>query len=328
MMPWALMTSSYEIDPPRLTFSLIPVSLFISFTLNYYYISKRLLLVDRPRMALFFAVNIVLAVVISLAVFLVSCFVLGESDDFKFIFFLRDFLNIIAAAVIAMTIRLNRNWIVNSQKKKEMELALREAELQNYKNRINPHFLLNTLNNIYALTAFDITKAQKAIVELGNMLSHMLYGDNEGFNSMEDEVDFLNSYIDLMEMRFSGAVSVTRDIDIGDGKEQIASMMLIVFVENAFKHGIAPSREQQSFIRIRLKAGGGTIVFRIENSNYPHKYFAEKDKKKHGLGLKIVKKRLELTYPGRYVLEQNVDKEKNTFVTNLIIYEKTNMRDN
>lgn len=143
-----------------------------------------------------------------------------------------------------------------------------EAELKNLRNQLNPHFLLNTLNNIYALIAFDADKAQTAVQELSRLLRHVLYDNQQNFVTLDKEMDFIRNYIELMRIRLSANVRVETKIDVRpDSRTEIAPLIFISLIENAFKHGISPT--EPSFIRIHFSESPGEIHCEITNSYHP-----------------------------------------------------------
>ncbi len=132
--------------------------------------------------------------------------------------------------------------------RKEAERNRTEAELKNLRNQLNPHFLLNTLNNIYALIAFDTDKAQQAVQELSKLLRYVLYDNQQTYVPLGKETDFIRNYIELMRIRLSSNVQMTTQIDIlPDSQTLIAPLIFISLIENAFKHGISPT--ERSFIQ-------------------------------------------------------------------------------
>lgn len=229
-------------------------------------------------------------------------------------FILRDMMSLITVAGLSVAIRMSGRWIQDENKRKELEKAKTEAELQNLKNQINPHFLLNTLNNIYALIDFNPSQAQQAVQDLGKLLRHILYDNNQTFVPLEQEVDFMRNYVDLMRIRLSDNVELSTDFEIQPNTStRIAPLIFISLIENAFKHGI--SGDKPSFIRIKLKElNGGKVDFVCENSYFPK---TESDKSGKGIGLEQVQKRLEMLYPNRYVWNTKVSDE--TYITHLTI---------
>lgn len=210
----------------------------------------------------------------------------------------RNSLNLAIFAGGATALALARRWVTTDQKLKEVEAERATAELRNLRSQINPHFLLNTLNNIYALTAFDTPKAQQAIQELSKMLRHILYDYQQPKVALSDEVEFLQNYVNLMRIRLSDSVDVKFQTFIANPQLEVAPMVFISLVENAFKHGVSPS--EPSFIHIQIESADNQIVCDIQNSNHPK---TANDHSGHGIGLQQVQRRLELTYPNHYQWE-------------------------
>ena len=146
------------------------------------------------------------------------------------------------------------------------------------------------------------------------MLRHMVYDNMETEVQMEDEVKFIESYIKLMKIRLPESVKVSFDASEAKNEAKIAPLILIPLVENAFKHGISPTRE--SFIGISLKADKEQIDFCIENSNHPK---TANDESGHGIGLTQVQKRLELTYPNHYRWEYGPSADQTVYRSHLLI---------
>ena len=210
----------------------------------------------------------------------------------------RNSLNLAIFAGGATALALARRWVTTDQKLKEVEAERATAELRNLRSQINPHFLLNTLNNIYALTAFDTPKAQQAIQELSKMLRHILYDYQQPKVALSDEVEFLQNYVNLMRIRLSDSVDVKFQTFIANPQLEVAPMVFISLVENAFKHGVSPS--EPSFIHIQIESADNQIVCDIQNSNHPKTANAHSG---HGIGLQQVQRRLDLSYPDHYQWE-------------------------
>lgn len=223
-------------------------------------------------------------------------------------FILRGIFNLAIAAAVATAIVLAMQWQKAETARKDAEAARTKAELSNLRSQINPHFLLNTLNNIYALTAFDAAKAQEAIQELSKMLRHILYDNQQPTVPLNNEVEFLENYIKLMRIRIPESVDINYQLSIVNYQLEVAPMIFISLVENAFKHGISPT--EPSFIHIRLEADQHTITCDIRNSNHPK---TASDHSGHGIGLQQVQRRLDLSYPGRYEWERGVSDDGKTY---------------
>jgi sensor histidine kinase YesM len=197
---------------------------------------------------------------------------------------------------------------------KELEAMRAQAELRNLRNQINPHFLLNTLNNIYALTAFDTAKAQEAIQELSKMMRHILYEYQKPLIPLKEEIDFLENYVKLMRIRLPQSVEVTFNATHPKGTVEVAPMILISLVENAFKHGTSPT--EPSFVHINITAEESKLICDIQNSNNPK---TASDHSGHGIGLQQVKRRLELAYPNRYTWQQGTKDNDKTYYSTITI---------
>lgn len=210
-------------------------------------------------------------------------------------YIIRNSLNLAIFAGGATALAIARRWVTTDQKLKEAEAARAQAELSNLRNQINPHFLLNTLNNIYALTAFDTPKAQEAIQELSKMLRHILYDYQQPTVSLNDEIEFLQNYVNLMRIRLPLTVDIKFIAPTPNTQIEVAPMIFISLVENAFKHGVSPS--EPSIIHITIEADEKQIICDIQNSNHPK---ASTDNSGHGIGLMQVERRLELSYPDHY----------------------------
>lgn len=224
-------------------------------------------------------------------------------------------LSHLIVVVIALSARISLQWNKAEKARQQAEIGLREAELQNLRNQINPHFLLNTLNNIYALTVFDTEKAQKAIQELGKMLRYILYENQTQFVSLQKEAEFIRNYVALMRLRLPQSVEVSVSISFPEQDNlQVAPLIFIPLVENAFKHGISPT--QPSFIRISLTANDGNIHFTETNSNFPK---TKSDKTPGGIGLQQVRKRLELSYPGSHAWHYGTTPDGSTYFSTIEI---------
>jgi len=180
----------------------------------------------------------------------------------------------------------------------DLERENLEQQLEYLKYQINPHFFMNTLNNIHALVDIDPEKAKTTILELSKMMRFVLYEGNKQGVPLDREIAFLQNYITLMKLRYTDKVKISVSTPASLPGKEIPPLMFITFVENAFKHGV--SYRQDSFIDIQLSVEDERLTFTCRNSRIP------KDEDKHGgVGLANVKKRLELIYGNRYTLDIN-----------------------
>jgi LytS/YehU family sensor histidine kinase len=182
-----------------------------------------------------------------------------------------------------------------------------QHQLEYLKYQINPHFFMNTLNNIHALVDIDPDKAKTTIVELSRMMRYVLYEGDKSLIPIPKEVEFLRNYVRLMKLRYTDKVNVDVDIPANLSEGLIPPLLLITFLENAFKHGV--SYEQESFISIIMDAEDGNLIFRCINSKKAPAKTSEGVPSEGGLGLKNIKQRLDLIYGSRYKLDLN-DSEK------------------
>lgn len=237
--------------------------------------------------------------------------------EIVFAFLMRNVFSFVLSAAVATMMQLALKWQTAENARRDLEIKKTEAELKNLRNQINPHFLLNTLNNIYALISFNQEKAQQAVLSLSSLLRQMLYGGQDNVVSLKDEATFIQNYVDLMRLRLSKNVKVDVDISISPQTEIfIAPFIIISLVENAFKHGV--SLTKSSFISIKIHADAERIECEIKNSNHPKN---SSDKSGHGIGLKQVAQRLDLAYKDKYEWSKGVDEQNDIYFSKILIYD-------
>lgn len=191
----------------------------------------------------------------------------------------------------------------------ESKFKLKEQELNLLKSQIHPHFLFNTLNTIYGFALKQSTETPDQILRLSDLLDYILYQVNKPGVSLREELKHLNQYIDLEKVRFEDTLSVTMKLDIENDEQQIAPLILLPFVENAFKHGTLT--DGLLLVDIAISSTSNRLHFYIKNSCNFISYNA-------GIGLSNIQKRLELLYPDRHDL--NISVEEDAFIVNLEIY--------
>lgn len=194
---------------------------------------------------------------------------------------------------------------------KELERCKLQSELEYLKYQINPHFFMNTLNNIHALVDVNTQEAQKAIVELSKMMRYVLYESNNRTILLKREIQFLNNYIELMRLRFNNKVNIQVSFPEEVPPVEIPPLLYISFVENAFKHGI--SYKNDSIICVVLEVKEGNLVFNCSNTITE----GQNDDPHSGVGLENVQKRLKLLYDNNFTLSMN--KSKDNFNVLLIV---------
>lgn len=203
---------------------------------------------------------------------------------------------------------------VSEKRQKELEKEKLNSELAFLKNQVSPHFFFNTLNNIYSLVEINSEDAQSAILKLSKLMRYLLYESEHGQTLLTDEIEFMKNYVDLMQLRVSKKVEVNIDLPEQNTDMKIPPLLFIPFIENAFKHGI--SYRDKSFIKVSMSTEEGKINFMCLNSVAADK--KEKHDEYHsGIGLENVKKRLQLLFPGKHVL--NINSTSDTFTVLLEI---------
>lgn len=214
----------------------------------------------------------------------------------------------------------------NEQKMHQRLLLLEQQtlkqELQHLHYQINPHFFMNTLNNIHVLVDIDQERAKRSIVELSGLMRYALYEGNGNMVPLSHEVEFIGLYISLMKLRYPEKVEVTCEMPENAPSEvMMPPMLLATFVENAFKHGI--SYQEHSYIRVKLHIDETSKSIMFECTNSKHANASSTQDGHHGIGLENVKKRLDLQYAESYALEID-DQKEDIYVVRLTLPTRTN----
>lgn len=230
-------------------------------------------------------------------------FVLLISLKYNFIPFLFTVLGSIAIKTVSD--RLKADGVATERQSEALK-----SELAFLRSQINPHFIFNILNNIVALSRLKSKELEPTIMKLSSLMQYMLYESNESQVLLSHEADYLTSYIDLQKQRFGKRLKINFDVDIEDDRHTIEPMLLIPFVENAFKHGMGLVPDPE--IDISLKVAGNELLFEVKN-----KYIEDDDAKDKlsGIGLSNVKRRLELLYGPNQELK--INKQQDWFTVSL-----------
>lgn len=198
-------------------------------------------------------------------------------------------------------LQISMRWSNLEQEKIKLQKENIENQLAFLKNQVSPHFFMNTLNNIHALVDIDSEESKNAIIKLSKLMRHLLYDSDEKTTPIKKEVEFINSYVELMKLRFSNKVKITVEIPSEIPEKSIPPLLFTSLLENAFKHGI--SYNKVSFITIKMKFSENQLHFEIENSN--HSKVADENS---GIGIENTKKRIALLYNNDFdftILETN-----------------------
>ncbi|RYG15087.1 MAG: hypothetical protein EOO07_16185, partial [Chitinophagaceae bacterium] len=197
--------------------------------------------------------------------------------------------------VISSLLKFATDWFSNERIQRNLESQKKDMELQFLKSQLNPHFLFNSLNNIYSLAYQKSDKTADAILKLSEIMRYMIYESNDSWVALSKEVEYVQSYIELQKLRFKDGAAVELTLNGEIDNQHVVPLILISFVENAFKHGVANDPEDP--IRINIIANQKILHFSITNK----KSKTNKDAM-GGVGLNNVERRLQLLYPDRYKL--------------------------
>lgn len=284
---------------------LVPLSFMLVFYVNYGYLVRRYLFTGHT--VRFLLNNLALIVLAILSVHLLMRLFPHPGPMHPdrplretIAFFLMNGVIYSLVAGLSVAIKMTDGWNRVKAVQRELEKERAEAELQNLKSQLNPHFLFNTLNNIYSLIAISPERAQEAVHDLSRLLRYVLYESSQPLVALEKDLDFLRNYVELMRIRLPRHVELKTSIAApSTPSTQIAPLLFISLVENAFKHGVSHSKP--SFIHIDIHQEGDRVVCSIRNSFFPKS--GEQDKSGSGIGLVNLERRLSLLYPGRFVFQ-------------------------
>jgi LytS/YehU family sensor histidine kinase len=216
---------------------------------------------------------------------------------------------------IAFAIKIIKKWMEQQQEKHEMEKQNLKTELNLLKAQLNPHFLFNTMNNLYSLSLEESSKTSDGIAKTAELLRSVLYECNEPEIPLEKELNLLENYIELEKMRYGQKLELDFRVEGPVKSHKIAPMLLFTFVENCFKHGCG-NNLGKSCISVFLQAENDRFRFLTANNKTPNK--STTSKKSGGIGLKNARKRLEIIYPEKHRL--TVSDDGNRFKLNLEIW--------
>ena len=279
----------------------IPLVLFaIIFYLNYFVLIERFLFIKKT--VLFIIINVVLITLFTL---------LREQIESTFfqdivrktsrpgpplaMFIYMQLLSYLPPLLFAIAIKTTKRWAQTETERKQAANYKLQSELQHLHYQLQPHFFFNSLNNIYALVDISPDQAKTSIHSLSKLMRYMLYDTNMELVPLSKEIDFMKKYIDLMKLRVSDKTEVNYNFPTEETGIKIAPLLFISLIENAFKHGISASKASQ--IDINMTCNDKTVLFTIENDNFPKK---TDDKSGSGIGIQNLEKRLQLLYSDKH----------------------------
>lgn len=222
--------------------------------------------------------------------------------------------NLFIVIFLAM-IRFAVDWFEFEARQKTVENQRLMAELNFLKAQINPHFLFNTLNNLYYLAYTKSPNTTEIIAKLSQMMRYMIYDSNHELVPLSKEIEYMENYISLERLRLNDQIPITFSVEGGNPQDfLIAPLIFITFLENAFKHGVS-NNHPGSWVKANIAIRGKECVYQVENSKIPTpKPEAEQ---KSGIGIQNVRRRLELSYPGKHKL--TVEDMKDRYSVQLVI---------
>lgn len=225
----------------------------------------------------------------------------GAQGGCLYFFATTSFPSTLASMTLAMSIKLTRNWVRTERRQRELEKEKLETELKFLKNQFNPHFLFNTINSIFFLIHKNADMASDALAKFSELLRYQLYDCNDVQIPLRKELSYMENFIELEKLRQNDDMQVSVLIEADEaGLWGIAPFVLMVFVENAFKH-VSKGNGRKNWIAISATLREDMLDFRVANSR---DYFEPNDVVSYGgIGLKNVKRRLDLIYDGRYQLD-------------------------
>lgn len=228
----------------------------------------------------------------------------------------RYYIMSVFVAGASTILKIIGDWLKHEREKQDLEKQNIQSELRFLKSQINPHFLFNTLNSIYALSMKKSDNAPEMVIKLSEMLRYMLYECNEKKVTLEKEINYIENYMALEKIRHGDKLNIQFNV-IGDPKGLFVSpLMFVPFLENAFKHG-ASRHLDKGFIESRLEIQEQDINFFIENSKPGAIPETHHKVKSGGIGLNNVKRRLNIIYPSKHFLK--IDEKPNSYEVNLTL---------
>lgn len=303
-MPY-LLSSGQEQDINRVIIHFwVPLAFYaIIFYVNYFVLIDRFLFPKKTVQFIIINVSIIALFILSKE-FIESAFFEDlikkkspPNDDgppFKIFIYIQIF-TYIAPLLFSIAIKTTKRWAQIEAEQKEVTNFKLQSELQHLHYQLQPHFFFNSLNNIYAMVDISPDQAKTSIHSLSKLMRYMLYETNVELVSLSKEIDFMKKYIDLMKLRVSDKTAVNYNFPLEETGIKIAPLLFISLIENAFKHGVSASKE--SAIDINMACDDTTVLFTIENDNFPKK---ADDKSGSGIGVPNIEKRLELLYPNKH----------------------------
>jgi len=304
---------------------LLPITVATTYFLNYYLVPKYILQKKYFLFILYFIYTFIISITLGLNVVVLTFVVFADFNTGNMVPASFNIIYLIAAnylvVLFAVTIKLVNHWyrmdnknLLLEKKSMEIELKLKEAELKLLKAQIHPHFLFNTLNNLYGLVLSGSDNAPDIVLKISSLLDYMLYQSIRPFVGLNEEIEYIRDYMELEKLRYNN-LNIRLSKKGWFEHHTIAPMILQPFVENAFKHGISKDVDNQ-WLEIGIQLNEDILNFYVKN---PRRLDSDTDKTDYteGIGLKNVQKRLGIIYPKRYDLKIREDQDTFTIYLQL-----------
>lgn len=285
----------------------VSISSIFLFYLNSQYLFPNIYKKKQPFQYFF---SIVLAIIILILgrYYVRNTFV--SNDGNQSLFYFNFFIQYLYVFGISASYCFFSDYQKQQEIQRENETERLKSELSFLRSQISPHFMFNLMNSLVSLNRKKSNLVEPVLLKMADLLRYMLYEKDDKQISLDNEIKYLSNYIDLQKVRFGDYVNIEFDIKTNFGNKNIEPMLLIPFVENAFKHGVGMI--EQPFIKIQLETTENQLLFRVTNKCADKKEIKDAAS---GIGLNNVKRRLELLYPKQYIL--NVSDENNQYTTDL-----------
>ncbi len=271
--------------------------------LNYFYFLPRFLK-DKKAWRYFVQFFLIFTVIITARLAFERYVIDGFSGEARYLYTTRFVVQVITTnlfiVIFLAMIRFAVDWFEFEARQKNIENEKLTAELNFLKAQINPHFLFNTLNNLYYLAYTKSPNTTEVIAKLSQMMRYMMYDSNYEFVPLSKEIEYMQNYISLEKLRLNQQIPIKFSLEGNPDDILIAPLIFITFLENAFKHGVS-NNQPKAWVNVSISIGDGQCVYRVENSKIP--VLTKEANQKSGIGLQNVKRRLDLSYPGKHSLK-------------------------
>ncbi|MBK8557519.1 MAG: histidine kinase [Lewinellaceae bacterium] len=211
------------------------------------------------------------------------------------------FMGNVLIMLLSTTLRVIMDWWRYQAEKQTLLTQSMQSELRFLRSQINPHFLFNTLNNLYALTLKKDNKAPEIVLKLSEIMRYMLYECNEKRVYLSKEIQYMQNYLDLERLRQPAGAEVSALVEGSISDQMIAPLLLVPFLENAFKHGLNHHLEGGGYVRVHIMVAGDDMEFQISNSK-TNSFPRQEHPRSGGIGLVNVRQRLQILYPKQHEL--------------------------